>query len=121
MVELPVGEFMMGSPEDERGRERVEGAPRRVMIAKPFAIGRFEVTVDQFSAFVAETGTAVSSRCRLIVKFEPIEWGPPEASFREPGYGVTDSHPVGCVSWHEAQGVCGLAETKDRQALSAAN
>ena len=103
MVALPAGEFMMGSPEDERGRKQVEGLPRRVVIAAPFAIGKFEVTVDQFSAFVAETGATVSSLCRAIVKFEPVEWGPPEASFRHPGYDVTGSHPVSCISWHEAQ------------------
>ena len=50
MVELPAGEFMMGSPEAEAGREGVEGPPRRVVLAKRIAIGKFEVTVDQFAA-----------------------------------------------------------------------
>jgi DNA-binding winged helix-turn-helix (wHTH) protein len=104
MVALPAGEFMMGSPNDEYGRTQAEGLPRRVVIAKPVAIGRFEVTVDQFSAFVAETGTAAGNLCSLIVKFDvfPV-FGPPEASFRRPGYEVTGLHPVGCVSWHDAQ------------------
>ena len=52
MVALPAGEFMMGSPEDEADRVKVEGPPRRIVIAKPFAIGKFEITVDQFGAFV---------------------------------------------------------------------
>ena len=56
MIALPAGAFMMGSPKDERGRQGVEGLPRRVVIPKRIAIGKFEVTVDQFSAFVAETG-----------------------------------------------------------------
>jgi len=56
MVELPLGEFMMGSPENERRRQQSEGPPRRVVIAKRFALGRLEVTVDQFEVFVAETG-----------------------------------------------------------------
>ena len=46
MVALPAGEFMMGSPEDERGREQTEGPQRRVVIAKRFALGKFEVTVE---------------------------------------------------------------------------
>jgi formylglycine-generating enzyme required for sulfatase activity len=105
MVALPEGEFMMGSPESENGHQEVEGSPRRVIISKRFAIGKFEVTVDQFSAFIAETGMTAGRLCHVIVSFDrtsPI-WGPPEASFRQPGFDVTGSHPVVCVSWHEAQ------------------
>ena len=95
----------MGSPEGERARQEVEGTPRRVIIPKRIAIGKFEVTVDQFSAFVADTGMAVGSLCNVIVAFDrnTLIWGPPEASFRQPGFDVVGSHPVVCVSWHEAQ------------------
>jgi formylglycine-generating enzyme required for sulfatase activity/DNA-binding winged helix-turn-helix (wHTH) protein len=105
MVALPAGEFMMGSPESEDGHQDVEGIPRRVNISKRFAIGKFEVTVDQFSAFVAETGMTVGSLCRVIVAFDRTSaiWGPPAASFRQPGFDVVGSQPVVCVSWHEAQ------------------
>ena len=30
-------------------------------------------------------------------------WGPPEASFRQPGFDVVGSQPVVCVNWHEAR------------------
>jgi formylglycine-generating enzyme required for sulfatase activity len=105
MGALPAGEFMMGSQEGERGREAVEGLPRRVVIPKRFAIGKFEVTVDQFSAFVADTKIVAGNLCNTIVAFDrtSIAWGPPEASFREPGFLVTGSQPVVCVSWHDAQ------------------
>jgi formylglycine-generating enzyme required for sulfatase activity len=105
MVVLPAGEFMMGSPAGEFGHRDAEGLPRRVVIPKGFAIGKFKVTVDQFSRFVAETGTTVSNICRVIVGFdrdEPI-WGAAEASFRRPGFDTAESHPVVCVSWYEAQ------------------
>ncbi len=104
MVALASGEFMMGSPEDERGRQDVEGLPRRVTVSKRFAIGRFEVTVDQFSAFIADTGITADNLCRVIVEFDraPI-WGPPKASFRQPGFDVVGTQPVVCVSWHEAR------------------
>jgi len=109
MVTLPAGEFMMGSPADERWREVDEGLPRLVVIKKPIAIGRFEVTVDQFSAFVAETGTTAGNRCAAIVgdsrnlQGSRFIMSPPDASFRQPGYAVTGTHPVVCISWHDAQ------------------
>ena len=56
MVVLPAGEFMMGSPESEKGRNKDEGPQRKVTIAKPFAVGKFEVTFAQWDACVAESG-----------------------------------------------------------------
>lgn len=53
MIALPAGTFMMGSPADERGRSNVEGTSRSVTIRKSFALGRFEVTVGEFSAFMS--------------------------------------------------------------------
>jgi len=106
MVALPAGEFMMGSPKNEPWREASEGLPRRVAIKKPIAIGRFEVTVDQFSAFVAEAGMTADNRCRPIVGFDHnggLIWGPPEASFRLPGFEVAGTHPAVCISWYDAQ------------------
>jgi formylglycine-generating enzyme required for sulfatase activity len=105
MVALPAGAFMMGSPESEFGRREPEGPPRRVAIARRFAIGRFEITMDQFSAFVADSGMAVGNQCRKIVEFSgsTAGWGAPEASFRAPGFEVTGKHPVVCISWHDAQ------------------
>ncbi len=50
MVVVPAGNFMMGSPENEPGRYASEGPQRRVAIAKPFAVGKFEVTFDEWDA-----------------------------------------------------------------------
>jgi formylglycine-generating enzyme required for sulfatase activity len=54
MVVVPAGEFSMGSP----GGERYRGAEplHRVLIEKPFAVGKFEVTHDEWAACVAEGG-----------------------------------------------------------------
>ena len=51
-VQIPAGSFMMGSPEDEEGRGNDEGPQHRVTIAKPFYMGRFEVTNAQFRRFL---------------------------------------------------------------------
>lgn len=105
MVELPAGEFFMGSPETETGRKQTEGPPRRITIPRRFAVGRFEITVDQFSAHLAEIGEADKGGCRAIAKVEgdDVLWGPADASFRYPGFEATGSHPAVCVSWHDAR------------------
>ena len=105
MVVLPAGDFMMGSPASELGRVDVEGLPRRVVIPKRIAIGKFEVTVEQMSIFMTETGMTIGGSCRRLVNPErpPPTWSAPEASLEHPGYEITGSHPAVCISWHEAQ------------------
>jgi formylglycine-generating enzyme required for sulfatase activity len=52
MVVVPAGKFMMGwddGDEDER-------PAHEVVIAKPFAVGKFEVTFDEFDACTADGG-----------------------------------------------------------------
>ena len=56
MVVVPAGEFMMGSPPSERGRDQDEGPQRKVTFAQPFAVGKFEVTFAEWDACVAEAG-----------------------------------------------------------------
>ena len=56
MVVVPAGEFMMGSPESEKGRGKDEGPQHKVTFAQPFAVGKFEVTFAQWDACTAEGG-----------------------------------------------------------------
>ena len=68
MVVVPAGEFMMGAPESEEGSDDDERPQHQVKIAKPFAVGRFAVTFDEWDACVADAG------CR---RFRPSDrgWG----------------------------------------------
>jgi len=54
MVVVPAGEFVMGSPEDEEGQVEKgrESPPHRVVIARPFAVSKYEVTRDEWDACV---------------------------------------------------------------------
>jgi formylglycine-generating enzyme required for sulfatase activity len=56
LVVIALGEFTMGSRENERDREEHEGPAHRVRVARPFALARTEVTVAQFRRFVGATG-----------------------------------------------------------------
>jgi formylglycine-generating enzyme required for sulfatase activity len=82
MVLVPAGEFTMGSPSDEWGRYDDEGPQRKVAIAEPFWVGRYEVTFVEWDACVA--GGGCSS--------EPIDagWG-------------RGNRPVINVSWNHAK------------------
>ena len=55
LVVVPAGEFMMGSPEGEEGRDRNEGPQHRVTIGQRFAIGRYPVTFDEYDRFCEAT------------------------------------------------------------------
>jgi formylglycine-generating enzyme required for sulfatase activity len=53
MVPIPAGKFMMGSPSSESGRKADEG-PQREVEVDAFWIGKYEVTWEQYRAFMAE-------------------------------------------------------------------
>jgi formylglycine-generating enzyme required for sulfatase activity/uncharacterized caspase-like protein len=99
LVVVPAGSFTMGSPKGEKDRIETEGPQHLVTISKPFAVGKFHVTVDQFAAFVRETGYYdVASKCE---SFEGSK--PQDRSWRSPGFAQEGSHPVVCVSWDAAK------------------
>ncbi len=91
MVVLPAGKFMMGSPKGERGRYVSEGPQHQVTIPKPFAVGKYEVTVGQYAEFVRETRHKTAN-C----------YYPQGASWHGPGFKQSNNNPVVCVSWYDA-------------------
>ena len=56
LVVIPIGSYLMGSSSKEKGRADAEGPRQRVTFKRGFAIGRREVSVAEFSAFVSATG-----------------------------------------------------------------
>jgi formylglycine-generating enzyme required for sulfatase activity len=51
MIEIPAGEFVMGSPMNEKNRDRSEGPQHRVTVPR-FFMGRFEVTEAQWRCLI---------------------------------------------------------------------
>jgi formylglycine-generating enzyme required for sulfatase activity len=97
MVVVPAGAFTIGSPANEKDRERNEGPQHTVTIGKPLAVGKFHVTVDQFSVLIRETGYVASANC-----FKWPGWVP-SGSWRNPGFVQEGSHPVVCISQDDAK------------------
>jgi formylglycine-generating enzyme required for sulfatase activity len=56
MVVIPVGVLAMGSPMSETDRVYNEGPQHKVGISRPFAVGRFAVTFEEWDACAAEGG-----------------------------------------------------------------
>lgn len=115
MVLLPDGRYRMGSPEGEAERDADEGPEQDIVIDRPIAFGRYEVTVGQFAAFVAATdyrtdaerGAGGEPGCLRAAAAgetgERIVWQyDPEGDWRQPGFEQGDRHPVVCVSWYDA-------------------
>ena len=100
LVVIPAGRFVMGSPDDEPQRDPDEGPTHAVTFARPFAIGKFEVTRGEFAAFIAATGRQTATRCMIWTgaKLDMVDG----KSWRDPGIPQTDDHPVVCVSWRDA-------------------
>jgi formylglycine-generating enzyme required for sulfatase activity len=101
MVVVPAGAFVMGSPEDEAARDGNEGPQRPVQIGRPFALGKFEVTVGEFGAFVRETSYDTGSTCDV---WQDGTWAERAGySWRNPGFPQSDAHPAACLSWDDAK------------------
>lgn len=60
MVMLPTGKFLMGSPVDEEDRYPNEGPQHEVDFTNRFAIGKTEVTFDNYDRFTEATGREIS-------------------------------------------------------------
>jgi formylglycine-generating enzyme required for sulfatase activity len=54
MIVVPAGESVMGSPAAEAGRSDDEAPEHVVTIAKPFAVGKYEVTFAEWDACVED-------------------------------------------------------------------
>ena len=80
MVVVPAGEFWMGSKDGEGNED--ERPRHKVTIAKPFAVGRYAVTFDEWDAARAAGGVSHDPACQ----------------FRGRG-----RRPVVNVSWDDAQ------------------
>ncbi len=84
MVVIPAGRFLMGSPPEEPERSVDEGPQHEVRIARPFALGVYAVTFDDYDRCCDGTQRK---------KPEDKNWG-------------RGNRPVINVSWEDARAYC---------------
>jgi len=98
-VNIPGGVFQMGSKEDKSEQ------PVHTVTIQPFKIQTTEVTVGQFSKFVAATGYKTDAENgEGSDVWVGNGWDTEtDANWQKPYYNQGESHPVVCVSWNDAQ------------------
>jgi formylglycine-generating enzyme required for sulfatase activity len=105
MVVVPAGQFLLGTSADEPevDRERGESPPLAVTIARPYAVGKYEVTVAEFRAFAEATQYPTHGDCRVASGGTWVRLS--DRSWRNPGFATeqADNEPVVCVSWDDAK------------------
>ena len=95
MVEIPGGQFVMGSPQFEKLRNPDEG-PQHTVTIQPFFMGKFQVTQAQWQAVAALTKVN-------------IDLNPDPSSFKGA------NRPVETVSWDDAIEFCARLAKKTGQ------
>lgn len=85
MVKLNGGDVWIGSDPAINGEVSSDEKPRHLVTIKPFCIGRYEVTREQYSTFIVETGYVG------------------EGDWSSPGFFQSDDHPVLNVSLNDVQ------------------
>ena len=105
MVVVPPGSFVMGS---DKGRSH-EQPRHKVTIAQPFAVGKYEVTLGQFEAFVLDTGHDMGEKVGILglpasgaCTSRRISQLLTRTTWREPGYSQDFEFPVVCINWNDA-------------------
>lgn len=138
MILVPPGDYLMGSdaaeveaafkdaaelqerlPNDFNG-PRGEQPQHRVTITRPFVMGKTEVTVGQFKAFVEATGYVTEAETfgygesheKIAERANPSD-AQKKMQWRTPGYVAIDDMPVTQVTWNDARAFCDWLSTSE--------
>lgn len=104
MVVVPAGTFLMGNIQklETKFFNHWNGNPaHQVRIGYAFAVGKYEVTLAEYQAFISATAYESEGSCRIsngnywVADSEKHDWNNVE-------YPQSGNHPVACVSWHDA-------------------
>jgi len=118
-VLVKAGEYKRG---DQSGLGRKNERPPHSVRVADFFIGKYEVTVEQFTVFVNDTGHLTAPEKRgwvmdidaamgTFTRREGISW-------KNPGFEQNGKHPVVWVDWHDAATFAAWLSTKSGEAYS---
>ncbi|MCB1231629.1 MAG: formylglycine-generating enzyme family protein [Verrucomicrobiae bacterium] len=109
MVAIKGGEFLMGSPPDEPGRNPDEGPQRKVSV-KPFWMGKYEVTWDQFEPFmITDFSRNPDGSLKQMSPDYPLHYAVsmPTTPYMDMSFGMGRwDHPAICMTQHAASKYC---------------
>ena len=99
----------MGARAGEEGRENLPNELRGLSVPQhliksqhKFAIGKFDVTRDEYAQFVAETNRPDPDNC-ITASSSGTGFIATNVNWHSPGFPQTGRDPVVCVSWDDAQ------------------
>jgi formylglycine-generating enzyme required for sulfatase activity len=108
MLVIPAGSLSMGSSASEKAWAATHGsnaasvadeAPQHKVSLQSFALGKYDVTRDEYAVFVRESGYPPGDGCGK----DSFKWNKqPDLNWQNPGFHQTDRDPVVCVSWQDA-------------------
>ena len=113
LAKLPGGTFMMGTVDEEIGRDDDEGPLREVEVA-PFYMAIHELTYDEFAVFKSRDSDSYASAPET--NFDPDLIARPSPPYEDPAHGMgTQGHPaVGMTQWSALQYVRWLSAKTGR-------
>jgi sulfatase modifying factor 1 len=108
LVTIPAGRFLMGTAIEDRlidprtGKPATNDGPQHaVTFDAPVTIGKYEVTVDEFGTFIAETGHETTGRCMEFSKRDSFSFNT-ELNWNNVGFEQAGNQPVVCVAYFDA-------------------
>jgi formylglycine-generating enzyme required for sulfatase activity len=113
---IPAGDFVMGSPEGEEGRDTDE-VPHKVKLTRPFLMGVHLVTRGQFAVFCNSSGYQTDAERQGFgyamkgSKVDVVEG----VSWKHPSFEQTDDHPVVEIDHNDASAFCQWLGEKEKR------
>ena len=108
MLPIPGGTYLMGSPDNEKGRDANEG-PLHPVTVKPFWMGKLEVTWDEYDIYWENRPKGPPPRPKITAKPDklPDAITSPTPPYEDPTFGYgKKGFPVIAVTHHAAMEYC---------------
>ena len=109
MVPIPGGSYVMGSPDNEKGRNKDEG-PQHPVTIRPFWMGKCEVTWDEYDIWREDTTATIGAGKGDEKKGRKVNADAitrPTPPYADPTFGLGhESYPAICMTHHAAMEYC---------------